>query len=153
MKWFLSLFLYLASLPLGVLAQTYQERGVAAVLMGEAWSEGATGMVAVAEVIHQRAMEKGRTPLQVISAHGGRFHAFSCLNGTTLDRLIWKFSAERDYQRALEIAHTACQAPSELPGLAKSANYFTCATERPYWARGARPVAVIGHHAFYKLKQ
>ena len=151
MKWFA--LLYLCIMQLAASAQTYQEKAVAAVLMGEAWSEGLSGMTAVAEVVHQRAEEKGQAPLQIISAHRGHFHAFSCLLGTTLDRLIRKFSRESDYREALQIAQTACQTPSDLPGLAISANYFTRATECPYWARGIQPVAVIGRHAFYKLKQ
>jgi N-acetylmuramoyl-L-alanine amidase len=130
---------------------TYEERGVAAVLMGEAWSEGVQGMTAVAEVIHQRSVEKGKAPLQIISANRGRIHAFSSLNGTTLDRLIDKFSQEPDYQKALQVAQMTCETPGLLPGLTNSANHYTKATERPYWARGHRPVAVIGRHAFYRL--
>ncbi|MGD0815390.1 MAG: cell wall hydrolase [Verrucomicrobiota bacterium] len=144
---------YLGLISLVASAQTYQEKAVAAVLMGEAWSEGVFGMTAVAEVIHERTMEKGLDPLQIISAHRGRFHAFSCVNGTTLDRLISKFSRESDYPQALRIARIACQTPSQLPGLSRSANYFTRATECPYWAKGNQPVAVIGRHAFYRLKQ
>lgn len=119
--------------------------------MGEARSDGPLGMTAVAEVIHQRALEKGRTPLQIISAGRGSVHAFSCLNGTTLDRLIWKFTGQPGYDQAIELAEAVCQNPSSLPGLAKSANHFTCATEHPYWAKGRRPVAIIGRHAFYRL--
>ena len=47
----------LLGLPLAVIGETYQEKAIAAVLMGEAWSEGARGMTVVAEVIHQRAIE------------------------------------------------------------------------------------------------
>jgi spore germination cell wall hydrolase CwlJ-like protein len=150
MKWLVTFCLW--SLHSTVLGVTYEERGVAAVLMGEAWSEGAQGMTAVAEVIHQRAVEKGKAPLQVISARRGRIHAFSSLNGTTLDRLIRKFGGEPDYQQALQIAQMMCETPGRLPGLARFANHFTCANERPYWARGKRPVAIIGRHAFYRLE-
>jgi len=150
MKWLLTFSLF--AVPLAVLGQTYQERAVAAVLMGEAWSDGAQGMTAVADVIHRRAIEKGRTPLQVVAAHRGRIHAFSCLNGTTLNRLIRKFSREPDFQEALQIAQMACQTPDRLPELVGSANHYTRATERPYWAKGRRPVAVIGRQAFYQLE-
>ena len=150
MKWWLTFCL--AGTHLAALGQTYEEKAVAAVLMGEAWSEGGQGMTAVAEVIHQRALEKGRTPLQVVAARRGRVHAFSCLNGTTLDRLIEKFGSVPDFSHALELAQTVCEAPARLPGLARSANHFTRATERPYWAAGQRPVAIIGQHAFYWLK-
>jgi spore germination cell wall hydrolase CwlJ-like protein len=149
MKWLLTFCLL--GLSLTARALTYEERGVAAVIMGEAWSEGARGMTAVAEVIHQRSVEKGKAPLQIISAKGEKIHAFSCLNGTTLDRLIWKFSQEPDYQQALQVAQMMCETPARLPGITKSANHFTLATERPYWARGKRPVAIIGRQAFYKL--
>lgn len=108
-------------------------------------------MTAVAEVIHQRAKEKGWTPLRVVAAHRGRIHAFSCLNGTTMDQLISRFRVQADYQKALQIAKTACQTPGQLPGLSKSANHYSRVEEEPYWARGHSPVAVIGRHAFYKL--
>jgi spore germination cell wall hydrolase CwlJ-like protein len=141
----------LCALQGSALAATYEERGVAAVLMGEAWSEGPRGMTAVAEVIHQRAVEKGKAPLDIILSRRGQYHAFSSLNGTTLDRLVQKYSLEPDFQKALQIAQTACETPSRLPGLANFANHFTRASEHPYWARGQEPVAIIGHHAFYRL--
>jgi N-acetylmuramoyl-L-alanine amidase len=150
MRWLLSSCLL--GLPVVAAGHTYEEKAVAAVLMGEAWSDGLPGMTAVAEVIHQRAIEKGLTPLQIVAAHRGRVHAFSCLNGTTLDALIEKFSRKTDYQQALQLAQTINQAPDTLPGLTNSANHFTRATELPFWAKGERPVAVVGRHAFYKLK-
>jgi spore germination cell wall hydrolase CwlJ-like protein len=137
MKWELTLcMLGVAGAALG---QSDRERAVAAVLMAEAWSEGVQGMTAVAEVIHQRTLEKGCTPLEVVSARRGRIHAFSCLNGTTVNRLIGKFSREPDYAQALQLAQTLCQTPSWLPGLALGANHFTRASESSYWAKGKRP--------------
>ena len=144
--------LCLVGVAAAALGQTYQERAVAAVLMAEAWSEGLRGMTAVGEVIHQRAKEQGRTPLQVVAARRGRVRAFSCLNGKTLDGLIRRYSPEPDFQGALQIAHTVCCEPHRLPGLTRSANHFTRKTERPYWAAGQEPVAIIGRHAFYRLK-
>ena len=151
MKLLLTLLLCCASLLAA--AQTHEERAVAAILMAEAWSEGVMGMTAVAEVIHQRVIEKKKTPLEVISARRGRYHAFSCLNGSSLSVLIEKFQHQPDYTKALQIAQTLCRTPAELPGLTNSANHFTRKTERPYWARGIEPVAVIGQHAFYRLEQ
>jgi len=147
MKW-LAAFCLLG-IQLAASGATYEERAVASVLMGEAWSEGARGMTAVAEVIHQRSVEKHQTPLQVISVH----RAFSCVNGTTLDALVQKFNPQPDYQKALRIAQTLCENPARLPGLANAANHYTRVNERPYWAKGQRPVAIIGAHAFYKLRQ
>ena len=134
-------------------AQSQQEQAVAAVLMGEAWSEGAKGMTAVAEVIHQRSKDKGWTPFQVVTARRGRVHAFSCLNGTTIDLLIAKFKTQPDYEKALQIANTACQRPEQLPGLTKTADHYSRAEEQPYWAKNHQPVVIVGRHAFYKIKK
>jgi spore germination cell wall hydrolase CwlJ-like protein len=142
----------LFGLPLAANCHTYEEKAVAAVLMGEAWSEGIQGMTAVAEVIHQRSLDKKKTPLQVVMARGGRVHAFSCLNGTTMGALITRYSRKADYDKALEIAQAVCEEPDKLPGLTQAANHFTLATEQPYWAYGKQPVVIIGQHAFYKLK-
>jgi Cell Wall Hydrolase len=150
MKWLVTIVL--AGLPLTSLAVTHEEQAVAAVLMGEAWSDGARGMTAVGEVIHQRAVEKKETPLQVLSAHRGKIHAFTCLNGTTPELLIQKFILEPDYHKALQIAQEVCESPAQLPGLVCCATHYTRTSEHPYWARGQRPVAIIGRHSFYKLE-
>lgn len=151
MKWLLAIGLF--GIPLTTFGVTYEERAVASVLMGEAWSEGTRGMVAVAEVIRQRTVEKKESPLQVISARHGRVHAFSCLNGTSVDSLIHKFDTEPAYQNALQVARVLCENPSNLPGMTMAANHYTRISEHPYWARGHRPVAIIGTHAFYKISQ
>lgn len=139
--------------PAALFGATYEEHAVASVLMGEAWSEGPRGMTAVADVIHQRTLEKHETPLQVISAHAGRVHAFSCLNRTTVDKLIQKFSQQPGYTKALQLAQLVCQTPDRLPGLVKTANHYTRLNERPYWARGKHPIAIVGKHAFYRLER
>ena len=131
---------------------TYQERAVAAVLMGEAWCQGRIGMVAVGEVIRERSVRLQRTPLQVVTAGRRGVHAFSCLNGTNIDALIRKFAKEREYKVALEVAQIVCRNPDQLPGVTRGATHFTLATERPYWAKGSKPVAIIGAHAFYRLR-
>lgn len=142
----------LCALHLTALGATYEERAVASVLMGEAWSDGAPGMIAVGEVIHQRTLDKREAPLQIISAHHGKVHAFSCLNGKSIDQLIEKFSPEPQFQTALQLASIVCRAPERLPNITNAANHYTRVSERPYWARGKRPVAIIGNHAFYKLE-
>lgn len=133
------------------LAQTYQEKVVAAVLMGEAWGEGERGMTAVAEVIHQRSKDQGKTPLQVVTHRVKRIHAFSCLNGTTPDKLVKKFNREPAYQTALKVARTACLTPEQLPGISRRATHFTRTKERPWWAKNQKPVVVIGNHSFYRM--
>ena len=142
-------FCLLLTLP--ALAQPYQEKVVAAVLMGEAWGEGERGMVAVAEVINQRSKDQDKTPLQVVTHRKGSVHAFSCLSGTTPDSLVKKFSREAAYQTALKVARLVCQTPEKLPGISRQATHFTNKKERPWWAKDRKPVAVIGNHAFYKM--
>lgn len=130
---------------------SHEEQAVAAVLMGEAWSEGELGMTAVAEVIHQRSKEKGWSPLRVALFHRGDVHAFSCLNGTTINRLLKRYQGERDFELALRIARTACHTPEDLPGITALANHYAGVDITPFWAQGIEPVAVVGGHAFYRL--
>ena len=134
-------------------AQTYEHRVVAAVLMGEAWNQGREGMLAVGEVIHQRAVEKGRTPQQIVTARHGARHAFSCLNRTTPDRLIEKFKYEPVYDMALQVAVLVCDHPERLSGRTQGATHYTRVEETPRWARGKKPIVIVGRHAFYRIKQ
>lgn len=132
-------------------AQTYQEKVVAAVIMGEASIEGARGMYAVAEVINRRSQISHKTPYQIVTASRGRIHAFSCMNGTTPERMVQKFQTWDSWPIAIQIAHVTCTAPNRLPNYTNRATHFTRKTERPWWARGKRIVAVVGNHAFYRL--
>ncbi len=134
-------------LPVAALSQTYQHKVVAAVILGEAACQGSDGMLAVGEVISQRAKLSGRTPLQVVCKR----KAFSCLDGRTPDQLVRKQSKQREYAEALRVARLVVDAPQRLPGITKGATHFTRADERPSWARGVRPVLVLKDHAFYKL--
>jgi spore germination cell wall hydrolase CwlJ-like protein len=109
-------------------------------------------MLAVGEVIRERAVRLQKTPLQVVTVGRRGVHAFSCLNGTTIDSLIRKFANKPEYKTALDVARIVCRQPEKLPGLTHGATHFTRASERPSWARGKTPVAVIGAHAFYRLR-
>jgi spore germination cell wall hydrolase CwlJ-like protein len=132
-------------------APSYQEKAVAAVLMGEAWGEGTLGMTAVGEVIRERANRLKRTPLRIVTTGKNGFHAFSCLNGTDIDALIGKFEKAPEYRKALKVSRMVCRFPSQLPGITHGATHFVISTELPYWAEGYEPVVVIGAHAFYRL--
>lgn len=143
----------LGFLALSLPAQTYQEKIIAAVLAAEAVSEGTQGMSAVAEVIRQRALEKSKTAFQVVTAGNRRYHAFSCLNRSTPDKLYKRWSAEAGYSDALRIAMVLVRQPELLGSATKRATHYTRKQEKPYWAEGRKPVVVIGHHAFYRLAQ
>lgn len=147
----LASILILALCSWHALGQSFEHKVVAAVLMAEAWNQGQTGMIAVAEVIHQRAVESDETPLQVVTKGKFRYRAFSSLNGRTPAGLVKKFQGKADYKLALAIAVQMAQWPVNRPGITRSATHFTRKEEKPYWAKGYRPVAIIGDHAFYRL--
>lgn len=130
------------------LAATYGQKIVAAVLMAEAWSEGETGMTAVAEVIRNRADAAQQSPLAIVTAPG----QFSCLSHTTSEALYRKYSNLPEFTTALKLAGFIYNEPARLPGYSRGANHYTRTDERPYWARGEKPVAVIGAHSFYRLE-
>jgi spore germination cell wall hydrolase CwlJ-like protein len=144
------LLFFLPGASLG--ATTYEQRVIAAVIAGEAANQGRAGMVAVAEVIHQRVDESGWTPFRVVT-HGNRLgvHAFSCLNRTTPPALVKKWHRDPAYETALKLAQLLCEAPEKLPDTTFSANFFTRVGEKPEWARRRNPVVVIKDHAFYRI--
>lgn len=128
-----------------VRAATYGQQVVAAVLMAEAWGEGREGMIAVAEVIRNRADKEGISPLAIVKQP----RQFTSLNNTTPPQLIRKFWKARDWEIALEISRMLYNEPEKLPGITNGADHYD--NGRPYWAKGRTPVAVVGSHKFYRL--
>jgi spore germination cell wall hydrolase CwlJ-like protein len=128
---------------------TYGQRIVAAVLMGEARGEGEVGMAAVAEVVRNRAVEHGKTPLEVVCKKG----AFSCLNGKTPDRLYQQHCRSPLFKAALRIAKTVYMSPEKLPGTTRGATFYDRKGANPPWLSEVRLVAIIGQHAFYVAKR
>jgi hypothetical protein len=127
---------------------TYGQQVVAAVLMGEAWGEGKTAMLAVAEVIRTRADAAGLSPLAIVQQPS----QFSCLNGIEPRELIARFIRHADFKLALEISRRVYNRPQELPGITKSATHFNRAGTLAHWARGHQPVARFGTLNFYRLR-
>ena len=128
-----------------VVAETWQDRCVAAVLIGEAGNQGTNGLLAIMEVIHNRVTLNGRTAYQNIS----KPKQFSCLNGTTPELLYRKYRNHFMYSTALAI--TALPS-TQMPGWTKGAVCFTRKTEKPSWSKRMNHVATIGDHAFYSLR-
>jgi spore germination cell wall hydrolase CwlJ-like protein len=125
---------------------TYGQQVVAAVLMAEAWGEGETAMIAVAEVIRARADAAGLSPLAVVQ----RPFQISCLNGIQPPALIRKYQRHRDFAVALRISRVAYNRPEKLPGIARGATHFERVGTRASWARGLGPVARFGRLQFYR---
>ena len=129
-------------------AASFEERLVAAVLMAEARGEGVIGMTAVGEVIANRARKRQISPGLVVQ----QSHQFSPLNQTKPHELIKRYEKMSLYREALSIAATVIQSPAELPGLTAGADHFeSIRAAVPRWARGRRPVAVVGGHRFWLL--
>lgn len=126
-------------------AVTYGQEVVAAVLLGEARGEGEIGMMAVAEVIRNRADKEGVSPLAIVT----RSKQFACLNRTTPKKLIRKFWRTNEWKTALRISRLMYNQPEKLPGITNGATHFDSGD--PYWAQGKKPVAVIGNHKFFIL--
>ena len=142
-KWILGLIFLWATASLH--AQTYGQRVVAAVLLAEARSEGERGMIAVAEVIRNRADAWGVSPLAVVKVE----KHFSCLNKTTPEALVRRCRGLPEWSLALAIARQTYNQPETLPGFANGANHFH--SESADWADGEDPVAIIGRLKFYRL--
>lgn len=143
-----SLFVIFALWVVPASAQTAREL-VAAVLIAEAGGEGTNGLSGVAEVIRNRVVLEGRTPVQVVQ----RRRQFSVLNGVTPAKL-WEKSARHPlYPYALHLSDLLASRPDALPNATGGADHFTRSDEKPYWAKGKRPVAVIKNHSFYRLRR
>ena len=129
-------------------AASFDERLVAAVLMAEARGEGIVGMTAVGEVIANRARKRQKHPAAVVQ----EAYQFSPLNRTKPQDLVSRYEMMPLYRDALQIANTVIQTPDKLPGLTMGADHFEkLKAPTPSWARGRRPVVILGGHRFWLL--
>jgi spore germination cell wall hydrolase CwlJ-like protein len=116
--------------------------------MAEAGGEGVAGMTAVGEVIANRARKRQMPPGLIVQQP----YQFSPLNRTKPRELVARHEKEPLFREALRIAKTVIHAPDELPGLAAGADHFEHRrAPTPRWARGRKPVAVLGEHRFWRL--
>ena len=119
---------------------------VALTILAEARGEGRDGMAAVACVIAQRAENRSITPEKVCLQKW----QFSCWNGKTeqdLDHLYKSPMADW----ALYLEENIRNMNRAKVGFAD--HYYADWIKAPYWAKGKKPVAVIGQHKFYRLKK
>ena len=124
---------------------THETKIVAATILAEARGEGCGGMYAVAAVIAQRAFERKRTPKEICLQP----YQFSCWNGKRLKDLEHLLKVpQADY--AIALAKNIKLLSRDYVGFANH-YHATWMKKKPYWAKGKKPVKVIGQHAFYKL--
>lgn len=124
----------------------YAVKAIAAVLVAEAGCDKQPGLLAVAEVIRNRAREKHKTPLAIVKQPG----VFSSLLEDSLDSLIAKQSRHPQYPAALKLARKLVKDPASLPNTTRRATHFDHVGNQPFWALTARPTTVIGNHRFYR---
>ena len=124
---------------------TKEQKIVAITILAEARGEGEAGMYAVGACIAQRAFERKQTPSQVCL----KKWQFSCWNGKKLKDLEHLLKVPQA-KYAIKLAQNIGQLSREYIGFANH-YHATWMKKKPYWAKGEKPVKVIGQHAFYKL--
>ena len=124
---------------------TREQKVVAITILAEARGEGNKGMYAVGAVIAQRAFERKRTPEEVCL----KKWQFSCWNGKSVKQLEHLLKTPQA-PYAISLAKVVKQLARDYVGYANH-YHATWMKKKPYWAKGKKPVKVIGQHAFYKL--
>tara|TARA_B100000214_G_C23916984_1_gene604198 strand:- start:681 stop:1139 length:459 start_codon:yes stop_codon:yes gene_type:complete len=125
-------------------ATSKEAKIIAITILAEARGEGEAGMYAVGAVIAQRAFEGKRTPSEVCL----KKWQFSCWNGKKPKDLAHLLKTPQA-KYALLIAKNINNLSREFVGYAN--HYHNNKIKPPYWAKGKKPVKVIGNHIFYKL--
>jgi len=123
---------------------TDEQQVLALTLLAEARGEGVQGMEAVAMVVKQRMVNRSQTAEQVCVAP----KQFSAWNGRSKSDLeyLWRSPAASD---AVGVVRRFSQLdPADIG----HADHYCTVKITPYWALNQQPVAVIGNHKFYRLK-
>ena len=123
---------------------TDEQQVLALTLLAEARGEGVQGMEAVAMVVKQRMVNRSQTAKQVCLAP----KQFSAWNGRSKSDLeyLWRSPAASD---AVGVVRRFGQLD---PAVIDYADHYCTVKITPYWALNQQPVAVIGNHKFYRLK-
>ena len=124
---------------------THEVKVVAITILAEARGEGEAGMYAVGACIAQRAFERKRTPTEVCL----KKWQFSCWNGKSVKDLEHLLKTPQA-KYAITVAKNVKNLSRQFIGYANH-YHATWMKKKPYWAKGQKPVKVIGQHAFYKL--
>ena len=151
MKRIIILFIFLASSVFADEALNREERVVALTLLGEARGEGEKGIFAVGCVIQRRSWERELSPMRVC-LEPFQFEPWSAGEGKIKkERELYYLWKSRRSGYARELARKICDKQVVLMDTTNGANHFCKVTSFPYWARGRKPLAVIGRHKFFKL--
>jgi N-acetylmuramoyl-L-alanine amidase len=135
------------ALLLSLILATQAHAGVIALtILAEARGEGRDGMGAVAAVISQRAINRNLTPEQVCLQKW----QFSCWNGKSESDLAHLYKSPQA-EFALYLEKNIDRINRSKVNFAD--HYYADYIKAPYWAKGKKPVKVIGQHKFHRLKK
>jgi spore germination cell wall hydrolase CwlJ-like protein len=129
--------------PADVLART---------IWGEARGEPNGGMEAVASVVLNRAARPRWWGRDIVGVCLKPWQ-FSCWNSNDPNRpkMLAVTATDPQFRAAQDIAGRAVA--GELPDTTGGADsYVDLRVAQPDWAVGRKPVAVIGHHTFFRLE-
>lgn len=123
---------------------------IAKTILGEARGEGESGMYAVACVIQQRVLNR-KIPADKVCLQKNQFSCWNKNdpNRNKLDRLL--LIPQADYAKRLAVNLDKLS----LKYIKKSDHYCSKVlwkTNPPKWLKNKKPVAVIGRHVFFRLK-
>ncbi|HWL80088.1 MAG TPA: cell wall hydrolase [Roseomonas sp.] len=131
---------------------------LAATLWGEARGEGLTGLLAVACVISNRANKPGWWGTDIRSVCTKPWQ-FSCWNPNDPNRPHLESLVREPPVRGQNPVWDKCIMAAQavflegLPDITNGANHYCtkAVANRTAWAKGQKPVAILGNHQFYRL--
>jgi spore germination cell wall hydrolase CwlJ-like protein len=122
----------------------YDQTVVATTLILEAGGEYDEGSLeAVYEVIHNRAIKKGKSYSDICLAR----KQFSCWNDKNIMENIEKASKHPRWNEAMKIAYS-----DPKTNYTKGADHYHADYVSPYWKDSMTKTIKIGRHIFYKRK-
>jgi spore germination cell wall hydrolase CwlJ-like protein len=130
--------------PPARLAHTATIDLVAALLIAEAGVDGCQVMLAVAEVVRNRAKARQLSIRQCVVWP----RWFSSFNGRTEWGFVHEHRSNKRWDKAVELARQLVYNQLETD-IVNGATHFD--RQVPSWARGIKPVAKIGRHQFWRL--
>lgn len=125
---------------------------IAACLILEASDQGEHGMIAVANVINNRAYGKPSHIYRVVK----KPYAFTSLNTATTGKTgnrgyaghVTRASRDRNWEAALNIVDRLYA--GTLPDLTGGATHYSLVSEHVSWMKSMRQTVVIGSHKFLR---
>lgn len=124
------------------------EKIIALTILGEARGEGKSGMYAVACVLRQRAINRKMKVDEVC----WQYKQFECWTGKGINDLAHLFDESKQMRYAIELARSLNRNIKFDRTYVNNADHYCTLKTNPYWAKGKKPVKIIGNHKFFKLK-